>query len=86
MLACFEDTATVHDEGHAHSGHYAIGSWWENAKAKYRHVAEPIEAHTDSNGTRVLAKVTGAFPGGPATLAYGFRLAGRKITDLEIGA
>ena len=86
VLACFDATATVHDEGRSHAGHYAIGSWWENAKAKYRHVAEPLEAHTEANGTRVVARVTGAFPGSPATLAYAFRLEGGKIAALEIGA
>ncbi|WP_287179014.1 hypothetical protein [Mesorhizobium sp.] len=44
----------------------AIGSWWEYSKARYRHVAEPLEALTDEHGTKVIAKVTGEFPGSPA--------------------
>ena len=86
VVDCFAPDATVRDEGRSHSGHHAIGSWWEYAKAKYRHVAEPIETLTDAHGTRVRARVTGAFPGSPATLTYAFSLAGEKIAALEIGA
>jgi hypothetical protein len=86
LLACFAPSAAVHDEGRSHSGHYAIGSWWEYSKARYRHVAEPLEALADEHGTKVIAKVTGEFPGSPANLTYVFRLMGDKITALEIGA
>lgn len=86
VVACFAPGAAVHDEGRVHSGDHAIGSWWEYSKAKYRHVAEPLEADTDEGGTRVLAKVTGEFPGSPAKLTYVFRLRGDKIAALEIGA
>jgi hypothetical protein len=86
LVDSFAPGATVHDEGHSHTGHYAIGNWWEYSKAKYRHVAEPLESATDEHGTRVVAKVTGVFPGSPANLIYVFRLAGEKIAALEIGA
>ena len=86
LLDCFAADATVRDEGRSHSGHYAIGSWWEDSKAKYRHVAEPLEAVSDTDSTKVLARVTGAFPGSPATLTFAFTLADDKIAALEIGA
>jgi hypothetical protein len=86
LLDCFAADATVHDEGRSHSGHYAIGSWWEQSKAKHRHTAEPLESVTEEHGARVLARVTGAFPGSPANLTYAFRLSGEKIAALEIGA
>jgi hypothetical protein len=86
LLACFAPSAAVHDEGRSHSGHYAIGNWWEYSKARYRHVADPLEALTDEHGTKVIAKVTGEFPGSPANLTYVFRLMGDKIAALEIGA
>lgn len=86
VVACFAPGAAVHDEGRVHSGHHAIGSWWEYAKARYRHVAEPLEVEQGERGTRVLAKVTGTFPGSPAELTYMFRLDGDKIAALEIGA
>jgi hypothetical protein len=85
LVECFAPSATVADEGRSHSGHYAIGSWWEYSKAKYRHVAEPIESLTDEHGTKVIAQVTGTFPGSPARLTYAFRLTGKKIAALEIG-
>ncbi|GAA2848755.1 SnoaL-like protein [Aminobacter aminovorans] len=86
LLACFTSSAAVHDEGRSHSGHDAIGNWWEYAKAMYRHVADPLEALTDEHGTKVIARVTGEFPGSPANLTYVFRLVGDKIAALEIGA
>lgn len=86
LLECFAPDATVHDEGRTHSGRYAIGSWWEHSKAKYRHTAEPFEAVTDQHGAKVLARVTGEFPGSPANLTYAFRLSDEKIVALEIGA
>lgn len=86
LLDCFAANAAVHDEGGTHSGHHAIGGWWERSKAKYRYIAEPLEALTDEHGTKVVAKVTGAFPGSPANLTYVFHLADDKIAALEIGA
>ena len=53
LLECFAPDATVHDEGRTHSGRYAIGSWWEHSKAKYRHTAEPFEAVTDQHGAKI---------------------------------
>ena len=86
LLACFAQGAIVRDEGRSHRGHHAIASWWEHAKAKYRHVAEPLEASAQEDVVRVLARVSGAFPGSPATLAFAFRLSDGKIAALEIGA
>lgn len=86
LLACFAPGGAVHDEGRSHSGHYAIGSWWEYSKARYRHVAEPIEAIADKHATKVVSKVTGEFPGSPANLTYVFHLTGDRIETLEIGA
>lgn len=86
LLDCFAQSATVRDEGRAHSGHHAIASWWEWSKARYRHVAEPLQALDDEHGTKVIAEVTGEFPGSPATLTYAFRLVDEKIAALGIGA
>lgn len=86
VLNCFAPDAVVRDEGRSHAGHDAISVWWEYAKASYQHVAEPLEASTEGQVTKVRAEVTGRFPGSPATLTYAFTLAGEKITALEIGA
>ncbi len=32
----------------------------------------------------LLAKVTGQFPGSPATMTFAFRIEGNRITGLEI--
>jgi hypothetical protein len=86
LIECFAPDATVHDEGRTHSGHYAIGTWWEQSKARYRHMAEPLEARNDNHITKVLANITGEFPGSPAMLTFAFSLTGDKIAALEIGA
>lgn len=86
VLNCFAPDAIVRDEGRAHSGHEAIARWWEYAKGSYHHVAEPREASTHGQVTKVRAEVTGRFPGSPAMLAYAFTLAGDRIAALEIGA
>jgi ketosteroid isomerase-like protein len=86
VVACFAPDATVHDEGRSHAGHYAIGTWWEQSKARYRHMAEPLEAQDHDGISRVRARITGEFPGSPAMLTFAFSLAADKISSLEIGA
>lgn len=86
VIGCFAPDATVRDEGRSHSGHYAIGSWWEEGKAKYRHAAEPLEANRHDQITTVRARVSGQFPGSPATFTFAFRLTNEKIAALEINA
>ncbi|TNC65508.1 nuclear transport factor 2 family protein [Rubellimicrobium roseum] len=83
--AAFSQDATVKDEGAEHSGSEAIGAWWRAAKAKYRHVAEPLDATATDGRTVVRARVTGQFPGSPATLTFAFTLADDRIARLEIG-
>jgi len=85
LAAAFSDDAVVRDEGAEHAGPEAIRAWWLAAKARYRHVAEPLDA-TEADGTTVVrARVSGEFPGSPATLTFVFTLAGARITRLEIG-
>ena len=86
VVDCFAPDATVQDEGRTHAGHYAIGTWWEQSKARYRHTAEPLEVQDDDGVSRVRAKVVGEFPGSPALLTFAFSLADSKIKNLEIGA
>ena len=63
-----------------------IDAWWREVKAKYQHIVEPLEVAEREDVTKVRAKVTGDFPGSPATLTFAFRLKGDQITRLEIGA
>lgn len=85
LIELFADDAVVHDEGRIHEGRDAIRGWWRSAKNRYHHVAEPIDATTTWEGMRVRAKVTGDFPGSPATLLFRFALSGDKIRKLVIG-
>jgi ketosteroid isomerase-like protein len=82
----FAPDAVVVDEGRCHAGRAAIDVWWRGAKAKYRHVAEPLEVREEGDLARVAAKVSGNFPGSPVELTFAFRIEGDQIAGLEIGA
>lgn len=85
LIAVFTDDAVVRDEGRTHEGRDAIRAWWRAAKNKYHHVAEPVDAVYTPAAWKVRTKVTGDFPGSPATLTFRFSLAEGKIAKLEIG-
>ncbi|WP_336079466.1 nuclear transport factor 2 family protein [Thalassospira sp. CH_XMU1448-2] len=80
----FSSDAIVHDEGENHTGTGAIRTWWLAAKAKYNHVAEPIEANTNGDRVTVRAKVSGTFPNSPVTLDYFFHVKDGKITEMGV--
>jgi ketosteroid isomerase-like protein len=85
FAAAFAPEAIVHDEGHIHRGPAEIRAWWQAAKEKYHHRAEPLELTRTADKTLVRARVSGDFPGSPAILTFTFGLAGDRITELEIG-
>lgn len=85
LAAAFTRDAIVHDEGQSHVGPEAICQWWQAAKAKYRHRAEPLEMTEIGGKIVVRARVTGDFPGSPAVLSFAFGLSGPRIRDLRIG-
>lgn len=84
-VALFAPEARVFDEGETHVGRAAIAAWWQQAKQKYRHRAEPLECLEVDGVSRVRARVSGAFPGSPAVLSFAFTLAGGEIESLGIG-
>jgi hypothetical protein len=86
LILAFAPDAVVEDEGQLYSSHQGIEGWWRAAKAKYQHVIEPVETGTRDDVTKVRAKVTGRFPGSPATLTFAFRLKDNQIAGLEITA
>ena len=49
-----------------------------------RTVIEPLETSEEDDVTKVIARVTGDFPGSPAMINFAFRLNGDQITNLEI--
>lgn len=81
----FAAGAVVEDEGGRHQGREAIRAWWQAAKAKYRHVAEPVTAEQHGDRVLVRATVSGDFPTSPAMLGYAFTLDGDEIAHLRIG-
>lgn len=85
FAAAFAPDAEVRDEGATHRGPEEIRAWWQAAKAKYRHRAEPLELTEAGGKTVVRARVSGDFPGSPAVLSFTFGLAGDQIRDLRIG-
>ncbi|MBO6669729.1 nuclear transport factor 2 family protein [Parvibaculum sp.] len=84
LAAAFAADATVKDEGNTYAGREAIEAWWSEAKAKYEPVAAPLEVDGQGEAVKVLAEVTGNFPGSPVKLTFAFRLADARIEHLEI--
>lgn len=65
LAAAFAPDAIVHDEGQIHHGPGEIEAWWQAAKAKYRHRAEPLELAEVDGRTVVRARGQRLFPGQP---------------------
>ncbi|MFV1850326.1 MAG: nuclear transport factor 2 family protein [Thalassospira sp.] len=80
----FASDAIVHDEGQDHVGADAIRDWWLAAKAKYNHVAEPIDVHQAGDETVVRAKVSGQFPNSPIELRYFFVIKEGKVAEMGV--
>ncbi|KAA6133465.1 nuclear transport factor 2 family protein [Cupriavidus cauae] len=84
IARAFATDAVLEDEGTRHQGVGAIRAWWLAAKAKYRHVAEPIEMSRTGDEIAVRARVSGEFPNSPITLEFLFTVEGDKIVGLTI--
>lgn len=85
LTEAFAPDATVLDEGRSYVGRPAVGDWWFETKTRYRTVLDPLEASIVDGATKVRARVSGDFPGSPATLTFAFFLDGDRIKTLEIG-
>jgi ketosteroid isomerase-like protein len=86
LTKAFCPDATVADESRTYEGREAIGAWWSETKAQYEAVLNPLEATRADDAIVVRTRVSGNFPGSPATLTFAFRVAGDRIKALEIGA
>lgn len=84
VVQCFSRDGVVQDESHTHTGHDAIRAWKVNSDAKYQYRVIPLGASPSEGQWKMLAKVTGAFPGSPVELMHTFRLDGDRIQALEI--
>lgn len=85
LADCFAPDAVVRDEGHVHEGLDAIRAWKIEAKRKYDYTVAPLAVSEQNGRTVVTARVTGTFPGSPATLKLSFGLDAGKIGSLQIG-
>lgn len=84
MLACFAEDAIVRDESKDLRGHHAVRAWMTETTRKYGVKIDPKDIEKSDETTTVAALVSGDFPGSPVTLRYRFKIAGSKITRLEI--
>lgn len=85
MVAAFAPDAEAVDEGRTHVGQDAIRSWKQETSSRYRVSAEPLRTDRDGDSLRVIARISGNFPGSPVELTYAFLLDGvGLIRRLEI--
>lgn len=81
---CFAPDATVRDEGHTLQGLPAIQQWSADSHAKYQFTMAPLGVSRQGDSFRMLARVTGNFPGSPVDLLNIFQTSDGLITALEI--
>lgn len=84
FVRCFSPDATVRDESRSHFGHDAIRAWKSHVKATVPHCLTPLGLSRVDESWKLLAKVTGAFPGSPVELMHVFQLGEAEIVSLEI--
>ena len=84
LARCFAADGVVRDEGRTMKGVAAIKQWNAEARNKYHHSVDPIDAVSRDAKTVVRARVSGDFPGSPVILEHIFQLDGDKIASLEI--
>lgn len=86
LACCFHEDAVVIDEHRTYHGRVAIARWKADVTAKYHYTSKPLFLEASAHDTVVTARVSGEFPGSPATLRYRFTLQNDAIARLEISA
>lgn len=84
VALCFQEQASVRDEGKKHIGQVAIQRWMEEALHKYGFTADPLSARTEGLRWEVRALVSGQFPGSPIELKHLFHVEDGKLASLEV--
>lgn len=84
LIQCFDDAATVYDEGEVLEGHSSISKWFLSTRAKYNFTTEPIAISKNGEDVILSAKVFGSFPNSPVILKYNFKLSKEKILNVKI--
>ncbi|GAB1822764.1 nuclear transport factor 2 family protein [Herbidospora sp. RD11066] len=69
-VVAFADDAHVTDDGRDHHGHAEIREWLGRTSAEFDYTSTPI----GGEGTTVICRVEGNFPGSPVELDYRFGL------------
>ncbi len=62
---CFEEDASVLDEGRTIRGRNAIKQWIVETKKKYRHTIDPLKSEKKDDTVLVTCRLSGEFPGSP---------------------
>ena len=83
-VGCFDEDASVLDEGRTIRGRSAIRQWIVETKKKYRHTIDPLKSATEDDKVIVTCRLSGDFPGSPIEARFAFVLRGAKISSLEI--
>lgn len=65
-------------------GHEEIARWFENTKAKYQQLIEPLSIRQDGDDYLMTAKVSGTFDGSPVELEYRFVMKEERIHSVSI--
>jgi hypothetical protein len=83
-VECFDEDASVLDEGRTIRGRSAIRRWIVETKRKYRHTIDPLKSGKEDDKVTVTCRLSGDFPGSPVEARFAFVLQGGKISSLEI--
>ena len=84
FVDCFAPDAVVRDERRAHAGHGAIRDWRAQADTTSPYRLTPLGFARQGSSWKLLAKVSGAFPGSPIELMHVFQVEEDRIVSLEI--
>lgn len=79
----FATDAVVVDERETHAGADSIEAWMERTQRAYSPRYEVLGSTEDAGRTVVSFRVSGTFPGSPATLRQAFTLRDGMIAKLE---
>lgn len=84
FIGCFALDAEVRDERRSHVGHGAIRDWKAHADATVPYRLTPLGLARQGSQWKLLAQVSGEFPGRPIGLMHVFEASDDRITSLEI--
>jgi hypothetical protein len=83
-VACFTETAIVHDEGKVHTGKEEIKTWIEHANEAYQTSMKPLDYEKTGSKGVLTAEVSGTFPGSPFALKFHLGLKDGLIDSLKV--